>query len=100
MRRQIVGVAPPGFRFPPSEERTELILPMPVPDAAPAERKSGWVFAVARLKPGVAFDQASTNFAALAGALEREHASQNQGSESFPVSLRDSLVGDTRRPLS
>ena len=52
-RRQIVGVAPPGFRFPPGEERTELILPMRVPEAAPAERKSGWVFAVARLKPGI-----------------------------------------------
>ena len=72
---------------------------MRVPEAAPAERKSGWVFAVARLTPGMSMDQAAANVAALAAALEREHASQNQGSEYFPVSLRDSLVGDTRRPL-
>ena len=99
VQRQIVGVAPPGFRFPPGDERTGLILPMRVPEAAPAERKSGWVFAVARLTPGTSIDQAAANVAALAAALEREHASQNQGSEYFPVSLRDSLVGDTRRPL-
>jgi putative ABC transport system permease protein len=98
-RRQIVGVAPRGFRFPPSQERTGLIVPMHVPDAAPAARKSGWVFAVARLRPEASYDHAVTNFAALAGALEHEHASQNQGSEYFPVSLRESLVGDTRRPL-
>ncbi len=97
--RQIVGVAPPAFRFPPSQERTGLILPMRVPDAAPAARKSGWVFAVARLTPDTSHDQAAANFAALATALEREHRSQNEGSEYFPVSLRESLVGDTRRPL-
>jgi putative ABC transport system permease protein len=97
--RQIIGVAPPAFRFPPSQERTGIILPMRVPDTAPAARKSGWVFAVARLKPDVSYEQAATNVAALAGALERDHPSQNQGSEYFPVSLRDSLVGDTRRPL-
>jgi hypothetical protein len=38
--RQIVGVAPPAFRFPPSQERTGLILPMHVTDAAPAARRS------------------------------------------------------------
>ena len=97
--RQIVGVAPPAFRFPPSQERTGLIVPMRVPDAAPASRKSGWVFAVARIKPDASFDQAATNFAALAATLEREHPTQNQGSEYHPLSLRDALVGDTRRPL-
>ncbi len=58
--RQIVGIAPPGFRFPPTAERTGVIVPMHVPDAAPAGRKSGWVLAVARLKPGVTFNDATT----------------------------------------
>ena len=98
-QRQIVGVAPPGFGFPPAQERTGLILPMRVPDAAPAARKSGWVFAVARLRPEATLEQASANLASLASALEREHPSQNQASEYFPISLRDSLVGETRRPL-
>lgn len=97
--RQIVGVAPPAFRFPPSQERTGIIVPMQIPAAAPAERKSGWVFAVGRLKPGTSFEQATANINTIAGALEREHASQNQGSEYLPVSLRTALVGDTERPL-
>jgi putative ABC transport system permease protein len=95
--RQVVGVAPRGFHFPPGHEHTGLILPMP--DAAPAARKSGWVFAVARLRPESSIEQAATNLAAVAGALEREHPSQNSNSEYFPTSLRDSIVGETRRPL-
>jgi putative ABC transport system permease protein len=96
---QIVGVAPPAFRFPPSQERTGIIVPMSVPSAAPSERKSGWVFAVGRLKNGVHFEQAAANLGAIAEALEREHPSQNQGSEYLPVSLRESLIGDTQQPL-
>ena len=97
--RQIVGVAPPAFRFPPSQERTGLILPMRVPEAAPAARKSGWVFAAARLKPDTSSEQAAANFAALAARSSASIRAQNQGSEYFPQSLRDALVGDTRRPL-
>ena len=97
--RQIVGIAPPAFRFPPSQERTGVILPMRVPAAAPAERKSRWVLAVGRLKTNTSVDQAAANLAAVAGALELEHPSQNQGSEDLPVALRTSIVGDTERPL-
>ena len=97
--RQIVGIAPRGFRFPPTEERTGVIVPMHVPDTAPAGRKSGWVLAAARLKPGVTFNDVTMNIATLAKAFERDHPTQNQGSEYLPVSLRDAIVGDTRRPL-
>jgi putative ABC transport system permease protein len=97
--RQIVGVAPPGFRFPPGQEAAGLIVPMTVPLAAPSGRKSGWTHVVARLKPGVSIEQARSNLAALSAQLEREFPAQNQGSEYFPQSLHDALVGDTRRPL-
>jgi putative ABC transport system permease protein len=97
--RQVVGIAPRGFRFPPSQEPAGIIVPMVVPSVAPAARKSGWVFAVARVKPGVTVEQATANLAAVARDLEREHPTQNQGSEYFARSLRESLVSDTRRPL-
>ena len=68
--------------------------------AAPAERKSGWVFAVGRLKPGRPSNQARREPRRASPARSNsEHPSQNQGSEYLPVSLRDALVGDTRRPL-
>jgi putative ABC transport system permease protein len=54
---QIVGVAPPGFHFPP-DAPTELILPLTMPLQAPAGRKNGWTFSVARLKAGVGLDAA------------------------------------------
>jgi len=99
VQRQVVGIAPPAFSFPPSQEPTGLIMPVTVPAAAPSVRKSGWTFAVARLKRGVTLEQSATNFAAISRQMETEHPTQNQGSEYFPISLRDSLVGDTRRPL-
>ncbi|HET7216663.1 MAG TPA: ABC transporter permease [Vicinamibacterales bacterium] len=98
-QRQIVGVAPRGFRFPPSMERTDVVLPMSVPAQAPAVRKSSWALAVGRLKPESTIEMAASNVSAIAAQLEREHASQNQGSEYFPVSLRTALVGDTRTAL-
>ena len=74
----------------------------------PADARAGRCAGGAQVRLGVRrraaqagrlLEQAAANFAALAGALEREHPAQNQGSEYFPLSLRDALVGDTRRPL-
>jgi putative ABC transport system permease protein len=98
-QRQIVGVAPRGFRFPAGMERTDIVLPVSVPAQAPAVRKSGWVLAVGRLKPATTIEMAESNIAAIASQLEREHASQNQGTEYYPQSLRTALVGDTRGAL-
>jgi len=95
---QVVGVMPRGFQFPPNS-RTEVILPMTVPKEAPAQRKGGWTFAAARLKPGVSLTAAAGDMAAISRALEREFPQSNQGSEYFALPLRDSLVGDTKPAL-
>ncbi|MGE0360313.1 MAG: ABC transporter permease [Vicinamibacterales bacterium] len=97
-RCQVVGVAPPGFHFPPGSP-TDVIVPARVPAAAPSERRSGWIYGLGRLAPGVTPARAETEIAALAAALEREHPQQNLGSQYFTQSLRDGLVGDTRRAL-
>ena len=47
--------APPGFRFPPAAQ-TDVIVPRAVPATAPAKRKSGWIYGIGRLKPGVTLD--------------------------------------------
>ena len=96
--RQVVGVAPRGFRFPP-QNRTEILVPMTTPAQAPAQRKSGWTIAVARLKAGVTEQEATAQLAAISAQLEREHPAQNQGSLYYAVSLHDALVGDTKWPL-
>jgi predicted permease len=97
-RRLVVGVTPPGFRFPPSEP-THVIVPARVPDAAPAARKSGWIYGIGRLKPGMTVDRAEAELAALSRQFEQEFPQQNQGSQYYAQTLRDGLVGDTKRPL-
>ena len=97
VRRLVVGVTPPGFHFPPSSA-TQVIVPIPVPLAAPAQRKNGWIFGVGRVRGGQP-EAADAEFETLSTQLEREFAEQNRGSQYYVEPLRDALVGDTKRPL-
>ena len=97
-RRTIVGVAPPGFRFPPSR-RTDVILPQGTPAAAPSPRKAGWINGVARRKAGQSVAAVNAEFTTLSSQFAREFPADNQGSQYYAEDLRVSLVGDTRRPL-
>lgn len=96
--RQVVGIAAPGFRF-PANSRTEAIVPMRVPLQAPAQRKNGWVFAAGRLKPGVPMDTAQAELAAISRQMEQEFPGANEGSTYSGRTVRDAMVGDTKRAL-
>jgi putative ABC transport system permease protein len=96
--RQVIGIAPPGFRF-PAGAVTDVIFSKPTPVAPAGSRKNGWVFAAARLKPGVTIEAANAQLNVLAQQMEKEHPSENQGSEYFAVTLRDAWIGDTRPAL-
>jgi putative ABC transport system permease protein len=95
---QIVGVAPAGFQFPP-DAPTELILPLTTPPQAPAGRKNGWMFVVARLKPDVPLDAANASLTALSRQFEQQFPRDNQGSQYFALPLRDALVGSSKSAL-
>jgi putative ABC transport system permease protein len=94
----VVGVAPPGFQFPPTAT-TAVIFPQTLPATAPAQRKNGWIFAVARLKPGRTIEDAGVDLTTVSRQLEHEFPQQNQGSIYYAVSLRDALVGSTKPAL-
>jgi len=96
--RQVVGVAPPGFVFPPNAA-TDIIIPFQFPTVAPAQRKSGWTFAIARLKPGRTLDDAATDLTTMARQLEKEFPQQNLASEYFAIGLRTALAGNTKPAL-
>jgi predicted permease len=98
VKGQVVGIAPRGFRFPASSP-TDVILPMAVPIQPPADRKSNWTFAVARLKPGASLQQATVDLKLISERLAEEYPRSNQSSEYFALSLRDALVGTTRPAL-
>jgi putative ABC transport system permease protein len=96
--REIVGIAPPGFRFPPAVP-TEVIVPASIPLTPPPDRKASWTLAIGRLAPGRALGDAAANLASLSRQMERDHPASNQGSRYAPVSLHDALVGETRPAL-
>ena len=96
--RQVVGVASEGFTFPPNAT-TDIIIPFDLPTVAPAQRKSGWTFAIARLKPGRALEDGATDLTMMSRQLEKEFPQQNLASEYFPLGLRTALAGNTKPAL-
>ena len=96
--RQVVGVAPDGFTVPPNAT-TDIILPFQFPTVAPAQRRNGWTFAIARLAPGRTLDDAAADLTTMSRQLEKEFPQQNLASEYFPLGLRTALAGNTRPAL-
>jgi putative ABC transport system permease protein len=97
-RTAVVGVLPPGFRV-PGMPATDLIVTQALPAAAPAQRRSGYVLGLGRLRDGRSVADAQAEFAALSQQLEREFPDQNAGTRYEALPLRDALLGDSRRPL-
>jgi putative ABC transport system permease protein len=96
-RRTIVGVSPPGLRFPPGEA-TDIIVPMRLPPAAPSERRA-WIHAMGRVRTGVSLDRANTELATLSRQFEQEFPASNQGTQYDVLTVRDAAVGETKRAL-
>lgn len=96
--RTVIGVAPPGFRFPPNAA-TGLILSQQMPAQAPAGRKSNWTFGLARLKPGKTLADADLELAALSRQMEAAYPQDNLGSAYYAQTVRDAMVGSTRTAL-
>jgi putative ABC transport system permease protein len=97
-RTMVVGVLPPGFRF-PTMPKTDVVVTQALPASAPSPRKNGWLYGIGRLKPGVTAERAQAELTAISEQMEREHPDENEGTRYEARSLRDALVGDTRRPL-
>jgi putative ABC transport system permease protein len=97
-RRLVVGVLPSNFRF-PAMPKTDVVVAQALPAAAPAQRRSGWIYGIGRLRHGQTLAGAEVELAAISRQLENEFPQQNQGSHYEALGLRDALVGDMRRPL-
>lgn len=89
----IVGVMPPGFRFP---RETDLWLPQMTTSTS---RTGHNFFAVARLAPDVSLDQAQAELAAIAARLERVYPETNTDRGVVATRLQDDLAGDVRLTL-
>jgi len=90
---EVVGVMPPGFRYP---GRSEFWLPH-----IPRRMTSGLYFndAIARLRPGATVEQARAAFVALRESRASELPKQALQYEVRVMSLQERLYGDFTRPL-
>lgn len=91
----IVGVLPPGMRFP---ARSDIYLPGVAP--ASASRSGHNYRAIARLEPGATVAQANSEMTAIARRLEEQYPNSNSGKSTIVIPLQEQIVGDTRQTLT
>jgi len=95
----VIGVLPANFRF---YSQFDVWVPLALdPQAQLAGPARYYGTTVARLKPGVSFEQAQAEMDTL---LQRYELTRPEGSKRIDtrtqlVSLQEHLLGDTRRPL-
>jgi putative ABC transport system permease protein len=92
----VVGVMPPNFNFP---DRGQLWVPFASGAAREVRANRMYAGAIGRLKPGVTFAQAEADLAAVSRALEQQFPDDNRNWAAEPMSLRQALTGDLRRPV-
>lgn len=92
----IIGVMPPGFRFP---FQAELWTPLDMSVEGLGSRGSHSYNAIGRLKPGVTVKQAHADVALIAARLEKEYPNSNHKVGAVVVPLQEDLIGRSRNSL-
>jgi len=92
----IVGVLPPGFRFP---EETEVWFPANTIFEEVASRGGHNYLVVARLKPEVSLEQAQAQMTAIGTRLEKQYPDTDRGKSVAVTRLRDEMVSHVRLTL-
>ena len=93
----IAGVAPRGFSFPVG---TEVWTPLSYsPTLAAEERQFRYYGAIAKLRPGLTIERATTEASAIADQLASEYPASNAGWTLEMAPLRETIVGNTRAIL-
>jgi putative ABC transport system permease protein len=93
----VIGVMPPGFQYPDSDY--ELWVPYPRDPAEMGRRGQHFLGVIARLKPGVTFDQAQAGMDSIATGLAAEYPETNTGWGVTLVPLHEWAVSDVKSTL-
>lgn len=90
----IIGVAQPGFAYPPDAELWGNLEVQP-----PSRRGPFNFYGIGRLRPGATLDQARAEMRVLAERIERDHP-RDYSRLSYPlVSLREAITGEVKPAL-
>jgi putative ABC transport system permease protein len=90
----VIGVMPPGFRFPSRE--TDAWTPLLFTPDDYLDRNDTYIYGLARLGPGVSLRQASAEMATIAADLERQYPKENRDTRALVLGLRDDLSQSSR----
>jgi len=91
----IVGVMPPAFRHP---YRAEVWVPIAL-RFDPAVPVGNYLYAPARLKPGVTLEQARRSLRALCARIARDFPARNNPRDAWIMPLHQSFVQDSQPKL-
>jgi putative ABC transport system permease protein len=97
----IVGVLPAGFQDPNPAARkpVQVWLPLVVTDGMRNSRRGDFLRVIARLKPGVAIEQARAEMKGIASRLEKQYPDTNTAWGVIVEKLHETLTGDIRPAL-
>ncbi|MEP7274199.1 MAG: ABC transporter permease, partial [Acidobacteriota bacterium] len=99
----VIGIAPSGFQYPWKTDAWITPLRL-VPELNPnmdvtQVRGFGYLYATARLKPGVTLEQAQAGMDVITTRLRELHPQTNGNRFNRVVSLQTFLIGNLRAPL-
>jgi ABC-type antimicrobial peptide transport system permease subunit len=91
----VIGVLPPGFRFP---DDSDLWMPRELASWLPARSAHNWE-AIARLRDGVTVVQARNDLSAIGAAIKRQYGNDVDLVGASVRPLQDALTGSVRPSL-
>jgi putative ABC transport system permease protein len=97
----VIGVMPPGWKFPVEDEHIEYALPLEYfGQQVLGNRGSHFLTVVGRLKPGLGSKTAESELTAIAGRLSKQYPDTNMNfTGTAVVKLHSDVVGDVRPAL-
>jgi len=96
----VIGVMPASFAYPLFWGRLDAIRPLVYSAEWQHLRNNQWLGAIARLKPGVALDQAQAELDTIAARLEKQYPDSNAGTGLRLVPLHETAMDDTSRNVT
>jgi putative ABC transport system permease protein len=102
----VIGVMPPDFNFPPPihlegrapDQKSELWVPFAM-DMRAGQRGGHFMKVIARLKPGVSVERATSEMETIARQIEAGFPETNSGWSATVVGLSDQVLGESRPQL-
>ena len=95
--RTIVGVMPPGFRYPAAS--TEVWIPAQLNEKLLGAREARFYAAVGRLRTGVTLEQAQDDLNVIQDRLGKQFPRTDEGWSANLVPLKEEQVSGVRRSL-